>query len=166
MLAEVLRRRFARDEHDEKPDLLLVDGGKGHLAVARGVLSEAGVRVPIVALAKREELVFTDWGDAPLALPRRSPVLRLLQNVRDEAHRFAVGYHRVMRRKRAVGSFLEEIPGVGRERRKRILNYFEDMSELAGADVRDLKNAGIPVSLGPRIIAEAKKRIAKGNTEE
>ncbi len=101
MIAEVVRRRFRRikAEGGGFPDLLVIDGGKGQLAAACRVLRELDVHVPILSLAKREEEVFLPRRKDPVILPRESLALRLLQRVRDEAHRFAVGYHRRLRRR-------------------------------------------------------------------
>lgn len=104
MLAEVITRRYARLKREKKPlpDLVLVDGGKGQLAAACAALGRLKMDLPIVSLAKREEEVFRPGASEPLLLPRNSPVLQTLQAVRDEAHRFAVAYHHVLRKKTMV----------------------------------------------------------------
>jgi excinuclease ABC subunit C len=105
-IREVIARRFQRlhDEAEMFPDLLLIDGGKGQLSAAEGVFDELGIAAPkLLSLAKREELVFVTGQDEPLALSRHSFALRLLQYVRDEAHRFAQHYHHVLRRKSMLG---------------------------------------------------------------
>ena len=103
MMAEILRRRFRRiHEGDPEPDLILIDGGKGHLRVALRVMQEFRLFVPVVALAKGEEKLFVPEAEEPLRLPRHSPALRLLIAVRDEAHRFANTYHQERRRKRLL----------------------------------------------------------------
>jgi excinuclease ABC subunit C len=103
MLQEVLHRRFRRGE--APPDLVLVDGGKGQLSAAREVLAHLGLdRLPVVALAKEHEHLFVPGRPDPVVLPDASPALRLIRQLRDEAHRFAVTYHRVLRRRRSLGS--------------------------------------------------------------
>jgi excinuclease ABC subunit C len=124
---EVVRRYFERRIRDEKPlpDLIVIDGGKGQLSAAQAALSELGITDrPLISLAKREEEIFV-WGRAePLKLSRRSPALRLLQQVRDEAHRFAVTYNRKRRSMRTVTSELLKVPGIGPVKRRRLLQEF------------------------------------------
>ncbi len=103
MMREVVRRRYSRlkEEGLRLPDLVLIDGGLGHLEAAAGVLKELGLAVPIIAIAKKEELIYTKGNNAALRLRAGSPLLRLVQRVRDEAHRFALKYHRLLRGKHA-----------------------------------------------------------------
>ncbi len=103
MICEVVRRRYARIEREQRPmpDLVLIDGGKGHLQAVNGTLRDLGIRMPkVVSLAKREELLYTGTPPEEIRLRRNSPALRILQYVRDEAHRFAVHYHHILRGKR------------------------------------------------------------------
>lgn len=124
---EVVRRYFDRRLKDEKPlpDLIVIDGGKGQLSAAHAALSEAGIiDRPLISLAKREEEIFV-WGrEEPLRLSRRSPGLRLLQQARDEAHRFAVTYNRKRRSMRTVTSELLKVPGIGPVKRRQLLKEF------------------------------------------
>lgn len=124
---EVVRRYFERRLNDEKPlpDLIVVDGGKGQLSAAHAALSELGLADrPLISLAKREEEIFI-WGrEEPLRLSRRSPGLRLLQQARDEAHRFAVTYNRKRRTMRTVTSELLKVPGIGPVKRRQLLKEF------------------------------------------
>lgn len=124
---EVVRRYFERRLNDEKPlpDLIVVDGGKGQLSAAQAALSELGLADrPLISLAKREEEIFI-WGrEEPLRLSRRSPGLRLLQQARDEAHRFAVTYNRKRRTMRTVTSELLKVPGIGPVKRRQLLKEF------------------------------------------
>ncbi|MBV9468626.1 MAG: excinuclease ABC subunit UvrC, partial [Abitibacteriaceae bacterium] len=130
MMREVLRRRFQRAaEGDEKflplPDLLMIDGGKGQLSSALMVLQEKNYEmIPTVGLAKQYELLFVPDKSEPIALPRNSPALHLLQRIRDEAHRFAITHHRKRRGKAAVRSLLDDIPGIGEARRNALLEHF------------------------------------------
>ena len=119
-MREVVGRRYRRllEEGKELPDLVLIDGGKGQLGAAVEALEELGLgEQPVVSLAKREELIFVRGRDEPIALPHTSPVLQLVQRVRDEAHRFAIGFHRQVRSRRTIASELDEIPGVVRRER-------------------------------------------------
>jgi len=125
MLQEVLWRRL--DNGDlELPDLILIDGGLGQVGAAREVLASKGLDIPVIGLAKREEVIWFPEGNS-LRLSRRSEALRLLQKVRDEAHRFAVKYHHQLREKELQSSLLD-IPGVGKERTKKILLSYPDLS--------------------------------------
>lgn len=148
MLQEALRRRFqnAREEQEKLdrdepvrprwsvlPDLILIDGGKGQLSAALEVLFEYNVRVPVVALAKREELVFQPGREEPLRLPRDSAALQLLQRVRDEAHRFAHAYHEQLRGRRVVYSVLDEVPGIGEKRKRELIRHFGSVRRLREA---------------------------------
>ncbi len=136
---EVVRRYFDRRIKDEKPipDLIVIDGGKGQLSAAHAALSEAGITDrPLISLAKREEEIFV-WGRTePLKLSRRSPALRLLQQARDEAHRFAVTYNRKRRSMRTVTSELLKVPGIGPVKRRQLLQEFGSVQGVreAGED--------------------------------
>lgn len=133
---EVVRRYFERRSKDEKPlpDLIVIDGGKGQLSAASAALSEAGITDrPLISLAKREEEIFV-WGRTePLKLSRRSPALRLLQQARDEAHRFAVTYNRKRRSMRTVTSELLKVPGIGPVKRRRLLQEFGSIQGVRDA---------------------------------
>jgi excinuclease ABC subunit C len=151
MMAEVIGRRFRRllEEKRELPDLVVVDGGKGQLSAAGKALAELGVsEQPMMGLAKRlDEVFLPDHPDA-IMIPKSSPALKLLQRIRDEAHRFAVGYHRQLRERRLRGSNLETIPGIGRERARRLLNHFGSLKRLTASSLDDLKK--VP-GLGPQL---------------
>jgi excinuclease ABC subunit C len=138
-MQEVVRRYFERRLKDEKPlpDLIVVDGGKGQLSAAHAALTEAGVAErPLISLAKRDEEVFI-WGrEEPLRISRRSPGLRLLQQARDEAHRFAVTYNRKRRTMRTVTSELLRVPGIGPVKRRMLIQEFGSVQGVreAGED--------------------------------
>ncbi|HEY3318290.1 MAG TPA: excinuclease ABC subunit UvrC [Coriobacteriia bacterium] len=151
MMREVLGRRFAREAAEGKrfasrPDLLIVDGGKPQLGAAREVLRELGLTdIPLAALAKREEELFLQGWDEPVALPNGSASLYLVKRIRDEAHRFAVTYHRDLRGKAMTASALDDIPGVGPKRRKLLLRAFGSVKRLREASVEDIAaTPGIP----------------------
>lgn len=148
MMREVLLRRFKR--HAEAngadragwgitPDLVLIDGGKGHLAVAVEALKEAGMPDQAVAsIAKEHEEVFVPGSRNPLALAAGSPALHLLQRIRDEAHRFAIGYHRNVRSRESTGSMLDAVPGIGPKRRGALLKRFGSFHGVAEASLEDI----------------------------
>lgn len=133
---EVVHRYFDRRVRDEKPlpDLVVIDGGKGQLSAAHAALEELGLSDrPLISLAKREEEVFM-WGrEEPLKLSRRSPALRLLQQARDEAHRFAVTYNRKRRSMRTVTSELLKVPGIGPVKRRQLLKEFGSVQGVRDA---------------------------------
>jgi excinuclease ABC subunit C len=121
------------------PDLVIVDGGKGQLSAALGVMTELGMAdVPLAGLAKRfEELHVPGRGD-PIVLPRRAQALYLVQRIRDEAHRFAITYHRTVRGKRALASVFDEVPGIGPARKKALLKRFGSVRRIRDASVEEL----------------------------
>ncbi|MCR4402086.1 MAG: excinuclease ABC subunit UvrC [Firmicutes bacterium] len=125
------------------PDLMLIDGGKGQLNAALEALRQCGLdeAIPAVGLAKEHELVFLKDKPCPISLPRDSKALFLLQRVRDEAHRFAVSYHRQLRTKRATLSALEDVPGIGRKRLKSLITAFRTVEAIREASVEDLAKA-------------------------
>jgi excinuclease ABC subunit C len=141
MMAEVVRRRYGGSLRDKLPlpDLILIDGGKGQLGAARAVLKELGLEgIPTYGLAKEHEELFAEGSPEPLRLPRDSVALRLLQQVRDEAHRFGVAYHRSLRGRKALASELEEVPGIGPRRRKALLKHFGSLKRLKEATLEEL----------------------------
>ncbi len=149
-MEEMLRRRFAKllIEREEPtgtrrrfsypPSLVVVDGGRGQLGVASNVLIDLGLDIPHVGLAKRLEEVYFPGRPDPLVIPRGSEALFVLQHIRDEAHRFAITYHREKRARRALSSPLDEIPGVGPARKKSLLKRFGSLARLARAEAADI----------------------------
>ena len=143
-MREVVGRRYRRllEEGKELPDLVLIDGGKGQLSAATEALAELGLGdQPVASLAKREELIFVPGRDEPVALPRSSPVLQFVQRVRDEAHRFAIGFHRQARSKRTLRSELDDIPGIGPIKRRKLLSRFGSLRGVRGASIEELATA-------------------------
>lgn len=138
---EVVTRYFNRRKADEKPlpDLVVIDGGKGQLSSAHAALESIGLgELPLISLAKRDEEIFV-WGHAdPLRLSRRSPALRLLQRIRDEAHRFAVTFNRKRRSMRTVTSALLSIPGVGPVKRRQLIQVFGSVQGVRDANLEDI----------------------------
>ena len=143
-MREVVGRHYRRllEEGKELPDLVLIDGGKGQLSAATEALAELGLGdQPVASLAKREELIFVPGHDEPVALPRSSPILQFVQRVRDEAHRFAIGFHRQTRSKRTLRSELDEIPGIGPIKRRKLLSRFGSLRGVRGASIEELTSA-------------------------
>jgi excinuclease ABC subunit C len=143
-MREVVGRRYRRlsEEGKEFPDLVLIDGGKGQLAAALEALGELGLGdQPVASLAKKEELIFLPGREEPVVLPRSSPLLQLVQRIRDEAHRFAIGYHRKVRSKRTFRSELDDVPGVGPVKRRKLLSRFGSLRGVRGASLQEIASA-------------------------
>lgn len=138
-MREVMRRRFSGKNLEQwpKPGLLVIDGGKGQLSAAMGVLSELGIDLPAIGLAKREEEIILPTGET-VRLPLSSHVLQLLQRIRDEAHRFAVTYHSLLRGKRQTASLLDTVPGVGPATRKKLIRQFGSVAGLKAAPMEEV----------------------------
>ena len=155
MMAEAIERRYTRQlkEQHPLPDLILVDGGKGQLSAATGVLAKLKLQdQPIIALAKRLDEVFVPGVSDAQNIPKTSSGLKLLQQIRDEAHRFAIEYHRKLRGKRSVYSELNEIEGIGDKRKKRLIRHFGSLKNLKSASLDDIKQVkGIPEKLAEKI---------------
>jgi len=140
-LQEVIRRRYTRvlREKGSLPDLILVDGGKGQLNAARAVLNELGLsQLPVVSLAKKEEIIFTPSRKDGIRLERTSPALKLFQHIRDEAHRFAISFHRLRRKKKSFESRLDGIQGIGKKRKAALLAKYSNLEEIKRASMEEL----------------------------
>jgi excinuclease ABC subunit C len=149
-MEEVIRRRFTaylaeqelpaeeRGGFSYPPGLVVIDGGKGQLGRAAMVLNELGLDIPVVGLAKKLEEVFVPRRSDPIIIPRGEESLYLLQRVRDEAHRFAITYHRTLRDRSMVGSVLDDVDGVGPVRKKALLRRFGSVKKMRQVEISDL----------------------------
>jgi len=167
-MEEMLRRRFSRylKEKDDPPGarrrfsyppaLVVVDGGRGQLGAATKVLEDLGLHIPHVGLAKRLEEVYFPHRPDPLSIPRGSEALFVLQHIRDEAHRFAITYHRQKRERRALSSPLDEIPGVGPSRKRALMKRFGSLTKIRQAGVPEL--AATP-GIGPQLAEGIHERL-------
>lgn len=142
-MQEVLRRRYSGSLSKDLPlpDLVVVDGGKGQVNAAFAVLDGAGLDIPVIGLAKRLEEIFMPHARDPFNLPKTSPALKLLQQLRDEAHRFAVTYHRKLRRERTLRTELTSIPGIGEKTAQKLLGYFGSVEHIASLSPEELETA-------------------------
>jgi excinuclease ABC subunit C len=162
MLHEVLSRRFKRISDEAVtwaivPDLVLIDGGKGQLSAAMSALASLGVsQVPLASLAKENEEVFIPYEPNPVVLPRSSPGLQILQRVRDEAHRFALGYHLKRRSREAVASALDGVPGIGPKRRRALLKQFGSVKAIREAPETELAAAS---GMNPKLARKLKEYL-------
>jgi excinuclease ABC subunit C len=146
----------ARREDDsfaELPDLVIIDGGKGQLSAVADVMREMGVKhIPTVGLAKQHEEIHVQDVSEPIVLPRNSQALYLVQRIRDEAHRFAITYHRGVRSKSGMQSALDTIPGVGPKRKKALLRKFGSVRGIRDASVDDIASTvGFTAALAERV---------------
>jgi excinuclease ABC subunit C len=158
MIQETLRRRFKRGLTGEGawaiiPDLVLIDGGKGQLNAALEVRQELGLdSIPMASLAKENEEVFLPGDPQPVRIPKDSPALHILQRARDEAHRFAISYHRKLRRKEVTASALDNIPGIGPKRKRALLKKFGSIEAIKEASLDELSQIqGITLTLVKKV---------------
>jgi len=137
---EVVRRYYTRliDEERTGPDLLVIDGGKGQLSAAVGVLNDLNIDVTVIGLAKRLEEIVIPYQRETLIISKTSPSLRLLQRIRNEAHRFAIEYHRKLRGKRTMSTELEQIPGIGPNKAKKLLKHFKSVKQVRVSSEDDI----------------------------
>jgi excinuclease ABC subunit C len=168
-MAEVISRRFARlsdgtgETHDASfasaPNLVVIDGGKGQLSAALAAMQAFDLpRVAVIALAKRIEEVFVPGQADPIVLSRRNPGLQLLQSIRDEAHRFALGFHRQRRESRGFASIFDDLEGVGPARRRALLNHFGSVEQMLAASPEELEGVpGVPSKTARRIYEQLHK---------
>lgn len=159
MMDEVIRRRMKNLVDDNLPDLIVIDGGKGHLNMAASVLKDLGIKdIPVVSIAKeridktKPDKLYLPGRKNPITVRGSSSAFFLLMQLRDEAHRFAVEYHRKLRRKRSISSALDEIPGVGENRKKSLLKHFQRVGDIKGASIEELQSVpGISPKLAKAI---------------
>ena len=160
-IREVLSRRLERllEEKRPLPDLIFVDGGKGQLSAALQVLKNINLKsIPVCSLAKKEEIIFSERHPAGLRLDPTSGALKLLQQIRDEAHRFAISFHRQRRTKKSFASQLYDIPGLGPIRKKKLLLTFGHLDGIRKASYDELARV-----VGPKLAQIIKQTL--GNTE-
>jgi excinuclease ABC subunit C len=169
-MGEIVTRRFARlaagaaaDDYDESftatPNLVVIDGGKGQLSAALSAMAQFDLpRVAVIALAKRVEEVFVPGRPRPVLLPAHSPGLQLLQRLRDEAHRFAVTFHRTRRDAAARASMFDQLEGVGPARRRALLRHFGSADRVVAATQEELEGVpGVPPKTARQIYAQLHK---------
>ena len=139
MMKELLTRRLKMIETDPEPDLIVIDGGKGQLGMACDVLDELNLsHIPIIGLAKEFEEIYLPNSKRPIIIPKNNRALHLLQQVRDESHRFAITYHRKLRSKNIIQSSLDDIKGIGKKRKINLLKEFGSIDNIKNASVDEL----------------------------
>ncbi len=161
----MLRRRFRRAAIEAEegigpdearwrmPDLVLIDGGKGQVSAAKEVLDDLGLHdLPLAGIAKQREELFPPGAREPIVLPGTSPALHLVQRLRDEAHRFAITYHRTLRGRRQTRSAFDDLPGLGPKRRRALLRAFGSIRKVREASVEEIAAVpGIGQGLAERV---------------
>jgi excinuclease ABC subunit C len=165
MMREVVRRRYSGSLSSTlpMPDLVLVDGGRGQLSSACAELAALSQRVPAIGLAKRFEHIVVPDSDQPIVLLPSSPVLHLVQRIRDEAHRFAITYHRRLRQGSVTASALDDIPGIGPARKHALLRRFGSVPKLAAASAEDVAaEARLPLVAAAQLLERLRRSRSKG----
>ncbi|MBR2374662.1 MAG: excinuclease ABC subunit C, partial [Clostridia bacterium] len=163
---EMMRRRLAKlgtDEEDRfpKPDLIVIDGGKGQLSAVKAIFDEAGITdIELISLAERDEEIFTLFSPESIRLDRRDHALKMLQRLRDEAHRFAITYFRNIHSKRNLASVLQEIDGIGKKKQIALMEKFGTIDKIMQASVEELSSAdGIGEKLAQTIYQYFKEQL-------
>jgi excinuclease ABC subunit C len=160
MIKEVISRRIRSSLAGETPfpDLMIVDGGKGQLNIALEVLKDANLdgKQPIIGLAKKFEHIFMPGESEPLILDDHSPILHLLQRIRDEAHRFAITYHKKLRQRTLTESILDHIPSIGPRRKQLLIQHFGSVEEIREATIDELRSVN---GINQRIAEDIRKHI-------
>jgi excinuclease ABC subunit C len=155
-MKEIVGRRYKRilDDAGELPDLIVVDGGKGQLSSACEALKEIELygKIPIVGIAKRLEEIYYPEDPIPLHINKKSPGLLLLQQVRDEAHRFAITFHRQKRSKATIKTEIEELKGIGKNTADKLLKHFKSVKKIKDASLEELES----------VIGKKKAELVKG----
>jgi excinuclease ABC subunit C len=164
-IREAVARRYTRvlNEDLERPDLILIDGGRGQLSAALGILRSLGLaEIPVIGLAKKEEEIYLPEREETLKLDEASPSLRILEAVRNESHRFATTLNKKKRAKRLALTVLEGVPGIGQTRSRRLMEVFGSVEAILGADVDALqKKAGLPRETAAMLLARLAERYSK-----
>jgi excinuclease ABC subunit C len=162
---EIIKRRFKRAaERDEEtegkwttlPDFVIIDGGKGQLNAALAAMEETGLNVPMAGLAKENEELYLPGNPIPVILPRDSQALYLVQRVRDEAHRFAVSFHRQKRSRQTFTSSLDNIPGIGPKKKKALMKQFGSVTAIREASEEELLTVD---GINPKLVATIKASL-------
>ena len=161
-ISEAVSRRYTRviNENLERPDLILIDGGKGQVSSAYSVLQALGLDIPLAGLAKREELIYLPGFDKPVDLPEGNPALRVLQYVRDETHRFATNYNKSLRKSRLSLSSLESVPGIGEKKSLKLIKTFGSLQGIYDQSIEHIAStAGINMEVAETLKAYLSEKL-------
>lgn len=160
-ISEAVARRYTRviNENLERPDLIIIDGGKGQVSAAQSILDTLGFDIPLIGLAKKFEHIFRPGESEPIVLEEGSPGLRIVQAVRDETHRFATDYNKLLRKKKLNLSSLESVPGIGPKKAKKLLLSFGGLDKMRESDPQEISKRGsINMELAETVYAYLKKK--------
>ncbi|MCG3216425.1 MAG: excinuclease ABC subunit UvrC [Candidatus Heimdallarchaeota archaeon] len=164
MMEEIILRRYKSEilKNDPLPDLIIIDGGKGQLNIAKKVLEKLQLPFPVISIAKKNEEIFVDWSEEPLIFEQESPVLKLVQYVRNESHRFAINYHKLLRSKAVKSSIFEKIKGIGKRKVQLLFVEYKGLEEIASATIEDIKEVlAVNDEIASKVI-----EMARGNIKE
>jgi excinuclease ABC subunit C len=153
-MEEVLTRRFTDERFDVLPDVLMMDGGKGQVNVALRVLEKLQLQIPVCGMVKDDNHRTRGlyYNNTEINFPRNSEVFGMITRLQDEAHRFAITYHKQLRGREQVHSVLDDIPGVGPARRKALMQHFKEIEKIRNADIEELSSVeGIPLSVAESV---------------
>ncbi|NQV00022.1 MAG: excinuclease ABC subunit C, partial [Parcubacteria group bacterium] len=158
MMKEMLARRFSHKNISQKkwplPDLIIIDGGQGQLNAAIDILKNKKLNIPTISIAKQFEELYSKKISKPIRLSKNSKTLQLIQNIRDEAHRFAITYHKKLREKKLSASRLDNIKGIGEKKRKKLLKRFKTINNIEKAEIQNLEKM-----LGKKLALELLKNL-------
>ena len=169
MMDEVISRKYKSEtlKDDPLPDLLVIDGGKGQLNIARKVLKKLQLSIPIISIAKKKEEIFTESMNEPLLLEQNSTVLRLIQYIRDEAHRFALTYHKILRLRTKGQSDFEKIKGIGIRKAQILFTEYKTIETIAQLNVEEImRKLSVNEMIAEKIIELAKRNFKKSYTND
>jgi excinuclease ABC subunit C len=163
---EMMRRRLAKlgteeEERFPRPDLIVIDGGKGQLSAVKEIFDEAGIQdIELISLAEKEEEIFTLFSQESIRLDKRDYALKMLQRIRDEAHRFAITYFRSIHSKRNLASVLQEIEGIGAKKQKALMDKFGTIDKIMNATIEDLaQTEGIGMDLAEKVYRYFREKL-------
>jgi excinuclease ABC subunit C len=160
MMEEVIKRKYSSEvlKSDPLPNLLIIDGGKGQLNIALDVLKKLNLSIPAVSIAKKNEEIYVEWSDLPITLDQDSFVLKLVQNVRDEAHRFAISYHKTLRARTVKSSNFERIKGIGKTKVFLLFQEYKNTKNIASASIEEIKKLiSVNEKIAKKVIETAKR---------
>ncbi|MHA1417862.1 MAG: excinuclease ABC subunit UvrC [Candidatus Heimdallarchaeaceae archaeon] len=162
MMKEVISRRYKSETliKDPLPNILIIDGGKGQLSVAVKVLKVLQLNIPAISIAKKNEEIFVEHQNEPIILEQKSAVLRLIQYVRDESHRFAINYHKKLREKSVKRTIFDDIKGIGKSKVQALFHEYKNLQDIANSDVEKMRKVlAVNEEIATKVIDLAKKSL-------
>ena len=169
MMEEVISRRYKSEtlKNDPLPNLIIIDGGKGQLNIALRVLEKLKINVPIVSIAKKKEEIYAEWSEEPLEIEKDSGAQHLIQYVRDEAHRFAINYHKTLRLRSVKDSEFEKIKGIGKAKVSKLFQKYKNLEEISKASKEEImKSIGVNEDAAQQILFISQKILKKHSFDD